>query len=54
MAGAAILRQRAEHGLERKCEQVLGQLQRGEAEIDFDPDTDSIDIRPVSKNRRDT
>ena len=42
----------SDHGLERKCEQVLRQLQRGEAEIDFDPDTDSVDIRPVSINRR--
>ncbi|MCB1686059.1 MAG: YheU family protein [Pseudomonadales bacterium] len=44
----------SEHDLERKCEQVRRQLRRGEAEIDFDPETDSVDIRPVSKNRRET
>ena len=41
-----------EHSHDLKCVQVLAQLQAGEAEIDYDPETDSIDIRPVSKNGR--
>ena len=41
-----------EHALELKCAQVRRQLDAGEAEIDYDPETDSIDIRPASINRR--
>ncbi|MEM8766968.1 MAG: YheU family protein [Pseudomonadota bacterium] len=37
----------AEHDLDSKCAAVLRQLEAGEAEIDFDPDTESIDIRPT-------
>ncbi len=36
-----------EHALDAKCAAVLRQLEAGEAEIDFDPDTETIDIRPV-------
>ena len=37
----------SEHDLDAKCAAVLRQLRAGEAEIDFDPDTESVDIRPV-------
>ncbi|MGD8416623.1 MAG: YheU family protein [Pseudomonadales bacterium] len=36
-----------EHDLEGKCRAVRRQLDAGEAEISFDPDTGTIDIRPV-------
>ena len=36
-----------EHDLEAKCAAVLRQLEAGDAEISFDPDTETIDIRPV-------
>lgn len=39
-----------EHSLQQKVAQVLHQLERGEARIVFDPDTESIDI-VVSKPR---
>lgn len=39
-----------EHSLQQKVAQVLRQLERGEARIVFDPDTESIDI-VVSKPR---
>ena len=44
-----ILREGTEYGmheisLEQKVAQVMRQLQRNEAQITFDPDTDSIDI----------
>lgn len=35
-----------EHDLDSKCRAVLSQLQAGEAEIDFDPATETVDIRP--------
>jgi len=36
-----------EHELTGKCRAVRRQLESGEAEIDFDPDTETVDIRPV-------
>ena len=36
-----------EHDLQSKCQAVLRQLQAGEAEIDFDPETETADIRPL-------
>jgi len=44
-----VLREGTEYGtheisLEQKVAQVMRQLQRNEAQITFDPDTDSIDI----------
>jgi len=36
-----------EHDLIEKCQMVRRQLEAGEAEIDFDPETQSVDIRPV-------
>ena len=36
-----------EHGLDAKCAAVQRQLEAGEAEIDFDPETETIDIRPT-------
>ena len=44
-----VLREGTEYGtheisLEQKVTQVMRQLQRNEAQITFDPDTDSIDI----------
>ena len=36
-----------EHDLDGKCAAVLRQLEAGEAEINFDPETETIDIRPV-------
>ena len=34
-----------EHDLESKRQAVLRQLQAGDAEIDFDPETETLDIR---------
>ena len=39
--------QAGEHDLDAKCAAVLRQLEAGEAEINFDPETETIDIRPV-------
>ena len=44
-----VLREGTEYGtheisLEQKVAQVMRQLQRKEAQITFDPDTDSVDI----------
>lgn len=36
-----------EHGLDAKCAAVQRQLEAGDAEIDFDPETETIDIRPT-------
>ena len=36
-----------QHELDAKCAAVLRQLETGDAEIDFDPETESIDVRPV-------
>lgn len=36
-----------EHALADKCLAVRRQLQSGTAEIDFDPETETVDIRPV-------
>lgn len=38
-----------EHDLDAKCAAVLRQLEAGEAEIDFDPETETIDVRPVPR-----
>ena len=35
-----------EHDLQTKSQAVMRQLQAGEAEIDFDPTTETVDIRP--------
>jgi uncharacterized protein YheU (UPF0270 family) len=35
------------HDLNGKCAAVMRQLEAGEAEIDFDPETETIDVRPV-------
>lgn len=37
----------AEHDLDAKCAAVLRQLEGGEAQIDFDPETQTTDIRLV-------
>ncbi len=37
-----------EYGLAEKCAAVRRQLEGGEAELCFDPATDTIDIRPTS------
>jgi uncharacterized protein YheU (UPF0270 family) len=47
-----VLREGTDYGqrevlLEQKVAQVLRQLERGEAQIMFDPNTESIDIVPV-------
>jgi len=39
-----------DHDLDAKCATVLRQLEAGEAVIDFDPDTETVDIRPISKD----
>ena len=36
-----------EHDLDAKCAAVLRQLEAGEAEIDFDPATETTDVRLV-------
>ena len=36
-----------EWSLIQKCEQVRRQLQRGEAVVDFDPVTETVNILPV-------
>jgi len=52
-----VLREGTEYGasevpLASKVEQVLRQVQRGEARILFDPQTESIDIQVVSPGAR--
>lgn len=52
-----VLREGTDYGvrevpLASKVEQVLRQLQRGEARILFDPQTESIDIQVVSGTTR--
>ena len=42
----------AEHGLASKCDEVRLQLERGEAALDFDPTTQTIDIRPDIEMKR--
>jgi uncharacterized protein YheU (UPF0270 family) len=47
-----VLREGTEYGvhdvpLEQKIAQVMRQLQRGEAQIIFDPESESVDIVPV-------
>jgi uncharacterized protein YheU (UPF0270 family) len=37
-----------DHELPEKCAAVRAQLLAGTAEIDFDPATETIDIRPVA------
>ena len=39
----------SEHDLVEKCLSVRRQLEAGDAEIDFDPRTDTIDIRQVGR-----
>ena len=52
-----VLREGTDYGerdvlLESKVKQVLGQLERGEAQILFDPLTESIDIVVVPRRGR--
>ena len=58
MVEAFVLREGTDYGhadvtLEQKCRAVEGQLARGEAEIWFDPETRTTDIR-LSGSRRET
>ena len=51
-----VLREGTDYGqrefsLDEKVKQVLKQLERGEARIEFDPTTESIDIVPVRSVR---
>lgn len=51
-----VLREGTEYGardfsLEEKVAHVRRQLEHGEANIVFDPNTESVDIRPVVKGR---
>ena len=41
-----------EYSLEQKVAHVLGQLQRGEAQVMFDPNTESVHILPVARGSR--
>ncbi len=50
-----VLREGTDYGLREtplvaKVEQVIQQLRRGEAQIVFDPETESVDIRVVSNH----
>lgn len=38
-----------EHDLDAKCQAVLRQLEAGQAIIDFDPATETVDIRPADE-----
>jgi uncharacterized protein len=57
---AFVLREGTEYGerdvsLDQKVAQVIRQLQRGEARIVFDPESETIDIvvvRPTSRTQR--
>jgi uncharacterized protein len=40
-----------EYSLEQKVNHVMGQLDRGEAQVLFDPDTESVQIMPVRSCR---
>ena len=40
-----------EYSLEQKVEHVLGQLDRGEAQVMFDPDTETVQVMPVRSCR---
>lgn len=49
-----VLREGTEYGmrdftLDQKVTHVLRQLERGDAQLVFDPNTESVDIRPVRK-----
>ena len=48
---AFVLREGTDYGrdytLEEKCAAVRDQLDRGVAELQFDPETETIDIRPI-------
>ncbi len=49
-----VLREGTEYGardfsLAEKVAHVVGQLERGEAEIFFDPDSETVDIRRVTR-----
>ena len=53
---AFVLREGTDYGerefsLEQKVNHVLGQLERGEAQVLFDPDTESVQITPVRSCR---
>ena len=40
----------SEHDLTAKCRAVRRQIEAGEAEIDFDPATETVDIRPAHRS----
>jgi uncharacterized protein YheU (UPF0270 family) len=53
---AFVLREGTDYGerefsLEQKVNHVMGQLTRGEAQVLFDPDTESVQIMPVRSCR---
>jgi len=57
VVAAFVLREGTDYGerevaLETKIGQVLAQLERGEAQIWFDPDTSSVDIVPKHPEHR--
>jgi len=41
-----------EYSLEQKVARVLGQLERGDAQIVFEPESESVDIVVVNAGRR--
>jgi uncharacterized protein YheU (UPF0270 family) len=52
-----VLREGTEYGareysLEEKCAQVRAQLQRGEARILYDPDTETVTLEPTAGRAR--
>ena len=54
---AYVLREGTEYGahdvpLETKVQQVMGQLERGEARVLFDPGTETVDIVATRELRR--
>jgi uncharacterized protein YheU (UPF0270 family) len=54
---AFVLREGTDYGarefsLEEKVAHVRRQLERGEAQIVFDPQTESVDIVPIDRNAR--
>ena len=53
-----VLREGTDYGeeeftLDQKVERVIRQLERGEAQIVFDPDTESVNIAPGRQRPRD-
>lgn len=57
MLESFVLREGTEYGerdvsLDQKVEQVARQLRKGEAQIVFDPETETIDIMLMTRNGR--